>query len=80
MFGAEKGNLDSSDSRLNGKKLVIGIVQARFNESITDALAKACTQELMARGRALLLKTPSHTARVAALAHELAARATDAGA
>lgn len=50
MFGAEKGTLDSSDSRLNGKKLTIGIVQARFNESITDALARACTTELMALG------------------------------
>ena len=46
MFGAEKGQ----GSRLDGKKLSIGIVQARFNESITDALAHACKQELMALG------------------------------
>ena len=46
MFGAEKGSAD----KLNGKKLVIGIVQARFNESITNALANACLQELGALG------------------------------
>ena len=32
--------------KLDGKKLVIGIVQARFNEGITNALAAACLQEL----------------------------------
>ena len=46
MFGAEKGKTD----KLDGKKLVIGIVQARFNESITNALAQACWQELLALG------------------------------
>ena len=46
MFGAEKGWSD----KLDGKKLVIGIVQARFNESVTNALAKACLQELAALG------------------------------
>jgi 6,7-dimethyl-8-ribityllumazine synthase len=46
MFGAEKGAAD----RLDGKKLYIGIVQARFNESITDALAKACIDELIELG------------------------------
>ena len=46
MFGAEKGTAD----RLDGKKLYIGIVQARFNESITDALAAACVAELEALG------------------------------
>jgi 6,7-dimethyl-8-ribityllumazine synthase len=46
MFGAEKGTAD----RLDGKKLYIGIVQARFNESITDALAAACLAELEALG------------------------------
>lgn len=50
MFGAEKGHLESNDGRLNGKKLVIGIVQARFNETITNALAKACMTELLALG------------------------------
>lgn len=37
MFGADKGKAD----RLDGKGLSIGIVQARFNESITGALAQA---------------------------------------
>jgi 6,7-dimethyl-8-ribityllumazine synthase len=46
MFGAEKGAAD----RLDGKKLYIGIVQARFNESITDALAHACIDELIELG------------------------------
>ena len=46
MFGAEKGPA----GKLNGKKLSIGIVQARFNESITNALAQACRQELLALG------------------------------
>lgn len=50
MFGADKGTLDSTDSRLSGKKLAIGIVQARFNEPITDALALACRSELIALG------------------------------
>lgn len=44
MFGAEKGLSD----KLDGKKLTIGIVQARFNESITNALAEACLRELAA--------------------------------
>ncbi|WP_027475541.1 6,7-dimethyl-8-ribityllumazine synthase [Curvibacter gracilis] len=46
MFGAEKGTSD----KLDGKKLHIGIVQARFNESITNALADACKAELAALG------------------------------
>lgn len=50
MFGAEKGTLGSTDSRLNGKKLTIGIVQARFNETITTALADACKAELLELG------------------------------
>ena len=50
MFGAEKGTFGSTDSRLNGKKLTIGIVQARFNETITTALADACKAELLALG------------------------------
>jgi len=39
VFGAEKGLAD----KLNGKKLSIAIVQARFNESITNALAGAAS-------------------------------------
>ena len=46
MFGAEKGSPD----KLAGKKLVIGIVQARFNESVTNALALACRKELALLG------------------------------
>jgi 6,7-dimethyl-8-ribityllumazine synthase len=46
MFGADKGTAD----RLDGKELVVGIVQARFNQGVTDALAKACRDELLARG------------------------------
>lgn len=50
MFGADQGTLDSSNSRLNGKNLSIGIVQARFNAGVTDALAQACQAELLALG------------------------------
>ena len=46
MFGAEKGKAD----KLDGRDLVVGIVQARFNESITNALAEACRAELVALG------------------------------
>ncbi|MFN5349894.1 MAG: 6,7-dimethyl-8-ribityllumazine synthase [Polaromonas sp.] len=46
MFGADKGAAD----KLDGKKLFIGIVQARFNASVTNALATACLNELSALG------------------------------
>jgi len=46
MFGADKGSSDL----LDGKKLSIGIVQARFNEGITNALYEACHAELLALG------------------------------
>ena len=46
MFGAEKGTAD----KLDGRKLSIAIVQARFNESVTNALAEACRHELAALG------------------------------
>lgn len=46
MFGADKGVAD----KLDGKKLAIGIVQARFNESVTNALAEACKSELLLLG------------------------------
>ncbi len=49
MFGADKGAVGAQE-RLNGKKLSIGIVQARFNASVTDALAQACKDELQALG------------------------------
>ena len=50
MFGAEKGGLTATDHKLDGKKLYIGLVQARFNESITNTLAEACKAELLALG------------------------------
>ena len=40
----------NAPTTLNGKGLRIGIVQARFNENITNALLKACTDELQAMG------------------------------
>ena len=46
MFGAEKGKA----TRQGGKGLSIGIVQARFNESVTNALAVACKAELAVLG------------------------------
>ena len=45
MQGSNKGA-----TTLNGKGLRIGIVQARFNADITDALATACLSELEALG------------------------------
>ena len=46
MQGADKGQANS----LMGTELSIGIVQARFNASITDALATAAIHELRAMG------------------------------
>ena len=46
MFGANQGTADT----LDGTQLHIGIVQARFNEDITNALASACRTELLALG------------------------------
>jgi 6,7-dimethyl-8-ribityllumazine synthase len=46
MFGAEKGKADL----LDGKGLVIGIVQARWNESVTNALFESCKAELLVLG------------------------------
>ena len=46
MQHADKGNA----ANLDGTGLRIGIVQARFNESITNALASACRAELAALG------------------------------
>ena len=42
MQGANKGET----TPIHGKGLRIGIVQARFNADITDALAAACLAEL----------------------------------
>ena len=46
MLGADKGQI----SPLDGRALRIGIVQARFNESITNALATACRAALLDLG------------------------------
>lgn len=46
MLGADKG----SAAALDGSKLRIGIVQARFNQGITNALAQACVNELHTLG------------------------------
>lgn len=46
MQGADKGRA----ARLDGEDLRIGIVQARFNETLTNALAQACRAELAALG------------------------------
>ncbi len=46
MQDADKG--DSAE--LDGRDLRIGIVQARFNAAITDALFTACKTELLALG------------------------------
>lgn len=50
MKGANQGELAGNDPRMEGRGLSIGIVQARFNADITDALADACKQELAALG------------------------------
>ena len=46
MLDADKGLAE----KLDGKKLSIGVVQARFNEAVTNALAAACLDELAALG------------------------------
>lgn len=50
MFGADKGKLQDGTTALDGSALSVGIVQARFNSSVTDALAAACKDELMRLG------------------------------
>ena len=50
MLITDQGTPDANDPRLNGKKLSIGIVQARFNADITNSLAQACREELLALG------------------------------
>jgi 6,7-dimethyl-8-ribityllumazine synthase len=46
MMGANQGSVKP----LNGKGLRIGIVQARFNADVTDALLAACLAELRVLG------------------------------
>jgi 6,7-dimethyl-8-ribityllumazine synthase len=50
MFGADIGKGKAQDNLLDGRKLYIGIVQARFNDSVTNALAAACLEELAKLG------------------------------
>jgi 6,7-dimethyl-8-ribityllumazine synthase len=50
MQHADQGALAPQDPRMDGSKLRIAIVQARFNEGITNALADACKAELIALG------------------------------
>ena len=47
MFGAEQG---TAQRPLDGSRLHIGIVQARYNEGVTNGLASACKAELAALG------------------------------
>ena len=46
MFEADKGQ----PAPLDGSRLRIGIVQARFNEGVTGGLLQACLAELDALG------------------------------
>lgn len=46
MQGADKGQA----TRLDGEALHIGIVQARFNQALTDKLAESCLDELAKLG------------------------------
>ena len=50
MQDANQGKFTAQDPRMDGSKLRIAIVQARFNENITNALATACKAELIALG------------------------------
>jgi 6,7-dimethyl-8-ribityllumazine synthase len=46
MFGADKGKA----GKLDGKGLYIGIVQARWNEGVTNSLLESCRSELETLG------------------------------
>ncbi len=50
MFGSDVAKGLAREQLLDGKKLYIGIVQARFNESVTNALTAACQAELTKLG------------------------------
>ena len=50
MQNANQGNPGAEAAKLDGSKLSIGIVQARFNADLTDKLAEACLAELAALG------------------------------
>ena len=49
MRNAERGE----GTRLDGRELRIAIVQARFNAELTDRIARACIDELIALGVAV---------------------------
>jgi 6,7-dimethyl-8-ribityllumazine synthase len=69
MFGADKGK----PARQGGEGLRIGIVQARFNASVTDALARACRGTLLELG--VLEKDIAHVLVPGALEIPLALQA-----
>ena len=48
MHDAQLGTLPPDHPHLDGSALHIGIVQARFNTDVTDALLQACLTELRA--------------------------------
>lgn len=50
MKDANKGKATNANKLHDGKKLRIGIVQARFNQDITDALTQACREQLQELG------------------------------
>jgi len=50
MLEADKGSFNPQDPRWNGATLRVAIVQARFNEGVTNALADACKAEFGALG------------------------------
>lgn len=50
MQNADLGSPDPKRNLLDGKQLRIGIVQARFNDGVTQALVQACCTELAALG------------------------------
>ena len=54
MFGADKGTA----SRLDGRKLVIGIVQARFNQDVTNALATGDARTMFVKVDSNALSAP----------------------
>ena len=73
MQAANKGADAQAAARLDGDDLRIGIVQARFNAELTDALLEACRAELRALGVAD--KHIRHVSVPGALDQRLVARA-----
>jgi len=50
MQKANKGSTSAQTALLKGKGQAVGIVQARFNEEVTDALLQACREQLLELG------------------------------